>query len=129
MKVELWGTGSNIKQLAEVYNKNGRTRPFSAIIDVPVGFNTIAAKNTGPMEYPIKVVVEPVAHSMGNYDWDSCQYVREQSFGGCSLVPQYGRELPPSYGESFGGRYSPQYYGEPPPSYGESFAGRYLPPW
>ena len=35
-KVELWGTSTQIKQLAEVYNDNGQTRPFAAIIDVPV---------------------------------------------------------------------------------------------
>lgn len=127
-KVELWGTGSNIKQLAEVYNDNGQTRPFAAIIDVPGGSNTIAVKNTGPIEYPIKVVVEPVATSMdSSYGRESNQYGREQGFGGRSfapqygreLPPQYGRELPPHYGESFGGRYLPP----------ESFGGRYLPPF
>jgi hypothetical protein len=65
-KVELWGTSSHIKQLAEVYNDNGQTRPFAAIIDVPGGENTIAVRNTGPLEYPIKVVVEPVGIGMGN---------------------------------------------------------------
>ena len=59
-KVELWGTSTQVKQLAEVYNDNGQTRPFSAIIDVPGGENTIAVRNTGPMEYPIRVAVEPV---------------------------------------------------------------------
>mmetsp|Transcript_8626 Transcript_8626/g.18557 ORF Transcript_8626/g.18557 Transcript_8626/m.18557 type:complete len:428 (-) Transcript_8626:232-1515(-) len=74
-KVELWGTSSHIKQLAEIYNDNGQTRPFAAIIDVPGGSNTIAVYNTGPMEYPIRVVVEPVARMDG---WDG----REESFGG-----------------------------------------------
>jgi hypothetical protein len=32
-KVELWGTSSHVKQLAEVYNDNGQRRPFSSIID------------------------------------------------------------------------------------------------
>ncbi|KAL3794891.1 hypothetical protein ACHAWO_007665 [Cyclotella atomus] len=66
-KVELWGTSSHIKQLAEVYNDNGQTRPFAAIIDVTGGENTIAIRNTGPLEYPIKVVVEPVGMEMGDY--------------------------------------------------------------
>jgi hypothetical protein len=74
-KVELWGTSSHIKQLAEVYNDNGQTRPFSAIIDCPGGSNTIAVYNTGPMEYPIEVVVEPVARMEG---WNG----REEQFGG-----------------------------------------------
>lgn len=78
-KVELWGTSSHIKQLAEVYNDNGQTRPFAAIIDVPGGSNTIAVYNTGPMEYPIRVVVEPVARIEG---WDG----KEESVGG-SLAP------------------------------------------
>jgi len=75
-KVELWGTSSHIKQLAEVYNDNGQTRPFAAIIDVPGGSNTIAVYNTGPMEYPIEVVVEPVARMEG---WDGRE---DQQLGG-----------------------------------------------
>ena len=74
-KVELWGTSSHVKQLAEIYNDNGQTRPFSAIIDCPGGSNTIAVYNTGPMEYPIEVVVEPVARMEG---WNG----REEQFGG-----------------------------------------------
>lgn len=69
-KVELWGTSSHVKQLAEVYNDNGQTRPFAAIIDVPGGENTIAVRNTGPMEYPIRVVVEPVGLGMGMENGD-----------------------------------------------------------
>lgn len=128
-KVELWGTGSNIKQLAEVYNDNGQTRPFAAIIDVPGGSNTIAVKNTGPIEYPIKVVVEPVATSMDDYGREQGRYGGEQSFGGRSFPPQHhGRELPPRYGENYGGRYLPPGR-EMPPRYGENFGGRYLPPY
>lgn len=78
-KVELWGTSSHVKQVAEIYNDNGQTRPFAAIIDVPGGSNTIAVYNTGPMEYPIRVVVEPVARTEG---WDGT----EESFGG-TLAP------------------------------------------
>ncbi|KAL7542186.1 hypothetical protein ACHAXR_011585 [Thalassiosira sp. AJA248-18] len=78
-KVELWGTSSHIKQLAEIYNDNGQTRPFAAIIDVPGGSNTVAVYNTGPMEYPIRVVVEPIARMEG---WDG----KEEKFGG-SLAP------------------------------------------
>ena len=65
-KVELWGTSSHIKQVAEIYNDNGQSRPFASIIDVPGGSNTIAVYNTGPMVYPIKVVVEPVARMEGS---------------------------------------------------------------
>jgi hypothetical protein len=44
-KVELWGTSFHIKQLAEIYNDNGQ--------------------KLRPMEYPIEVVVEPVAQRRG----------------------------------------------------------------
>lgn len=64
-KVELWGSSSHIKQVAEVYNDNGQSRPFAAIIDVPGEDNTIAVKNIGPMEYPIQVVVEPAGMNGG----------------------------------------------------------------
>ena len=79
-KVELWGTSSHIKQVAEIYNDNGQTRPFAAIVDTPGGSNTIAIYNTGPMEYPIEAVVEPVARRA---DWDG---KTEEKFGG-SLAP------------------------------------------
>lgn len=79
-KVELWGTSSHIKQVAEIYNDNGQTRPFASIIDVPGGSNTAAVYNEGPMEYPIKVVVEPVARMEG---WDG----REDPSVGGHLAP------------------------------------------
>jgi hypothetical protein len=79
-KVELWGTSSHIKQVAEIYNDDGQRRPFASIIDVPGGSNTIAVYNTGPIEYPIKVVVEPVARMEG---WDG----REDPSVGGSLAP------------------------------------------
>ena len=78
-KVELWGTSSHIKQVAEIYNDDGKRRPFACIIDLPGGSNTIAVYNEGPIEYPIDVVVEPVARMEG---WDGT----EQKFGG-SLAP------------------------------------------
>jgi len=78
-KVELWGTSSHIKQVAEIYNDNGATRPFAAIVDTPGGSNTIAIYNTGPMEYPVEALVEPVAR---REDWDG----KEEKFGG-SLAP------------------------------------------
>lgn len=78
-KVELWGTSSHIKQVAEIYNDNGQSRPFAAIVDTPGGSNTIAIYNTGPMEYPISAIVEPVKR---RDDWDG----KEEKFGG-SLAP------------------------------------------
>lgn len=68
------GNQLHIKQVAEIYNDNGQTRPFAAIVDTPGGSNTIAIYNEGPMEYPIRVVVEPIAIMEG---WDC----REEKFG------------------------------------------------
>lgn len=105
-KVELWGTSSHIKQLAEVYNDNGQTRPFAAIIDVPGGENTIAVRNTGPLEYPIRVVVEPVGGGGGGMD----DMMMPGGYG-------YGGP-PPPMGMMGGG----------PPMGGPPMGGRYLPP-
>jgi hypothetical protein len=57
--VELWGCGGHIKQVAEIYNDDGYSRPFSAIVETPGGQNTICVKNTGPMAYPVRVSIEP----------------------------------------------------------------------
>jgi hypothetical protein len=57
--VELWGCGGHVKQVAEIYNDDGYSRPFSAIVETPGGQNTICVKNTGPMAYPVRVSIEP----------------------------------------------------------------------
>jgi hypothetical protein len=51
--VELWQGPSNIKQIAEVYSDDGR-RSFSAVIDTPGYESTIAIRNTGPVEFPLR---------------------------------------------------------------------------
>ncbi|KAL7542013.1 hypothetical protein ACHAXR_011445 [Thalassiosira sp. AJA248-18] len=110
-KVELWGTASHIKQLAEVYNDNGQTRPFAAIIDVPGGENTIAVRNTGPMEYPIRVVVEPVHQDMGGMGMDGgMDMMGGYSGGGMMGMDMMGGGYGPPMGPPMGGRYLP-----PPP--------------
>mmetsp|Transcript_36795 Transcript_36795/g.66147 ORF Transcript_36795/g.66147 Transcript_36795/m.66147 type:complete len:485 (+) Transcript_36795:144-1598(+) len=110
-KVELWGTSSHIKQLAEVYNDNGQTRPFAAILDVPGGENTIAVRNTGPMEYPIRVVVEPVDQGMGGMDGGMDMMGGGGDMMGAGYGPPMGGRGPPmgGYGPPMGG------YGPPPP--------------
>jgi hypothetical protein len=61
--VELWGCGGHVKQVAQIYNDNGSSRPFTAVVDTPGGGpNTICVRNTGPMAYPIKVSIEPLYH-------------------------------------------------------------------
>ena len=109
-KVELWGTSSHIKQLAEVYNDNGQTRPFAAIVDVPGGENTIAVRNTGPMEYPIRVSVEPVGGPGGGGGMmDDMMMMPGGGYGGPSppMPPPMGMM---GRGPPMGGPYLP-----PPP--------------
>mmetsp|Transcript_21656 Transcript_21656/g.35718 ORF Transcript_21656/g.35718 Transcript_21656/m.35718 type:complete len:426 (+) Transcript_21656:125-1402(+) len=100
-KVELWGSSSHVKQVAEVYNDNGQTRPFAAIIDVPGEENTIAVRNTGPLEYPIEVVVEPAGMGMnigmgrgGMMDGGYGGYADERMMLGDGFEPMM-RGLPP----------------------------------
>lgn len=97
-KVELWGTSSHVKQVAEVYNDNGQTRPFAAIIDVPGEENTIAVRNTGPLEYPIEVVVEPVGMGM------------DMGIGGIMMDGGYGDDR-----MMMGDGFDPRMRGLPPP--------------
>jgi len=83
-KVELWGSSSHVKQVAEVYNDNGQTRPFAAIIELQGEENTIAIRNTGPLEYPIQVVVEPpvgMGMGMGGMERDRMGGGYEGGFG------------------------------------------------
>lgn len=111
-KVELWGTSTHVKQLAEVYNDNGQTRPFAAIIEVPGGGeNTIAVRNTGPLEYPIQVVVEPVGNNIMG------------SMGGSRLGNGGGDRY--GYG---GGMMMDERFGMPPPPPPPMMGGPYLPP-
>lgn len=96
-KIELWGTSSHVKQLAEVYNDNGQTRPFAAIVDVPGGENTIAVRNTGPLEYPIQVVVEPISMGAGGggYGPPMDDMMMDLGMAGGYGPPMGGRRLPP----------------------------------
>lgn len=57
--VEVWQGPGNIKQMGEVYTDNGRDRPWSAVIDTYRGC-TVAIRNVGPLEFPLKASVEPL---------------------------------------------------------------------
>eukprot|EP00559_Dactyliosolen_fragilissimus_P009568 CAMPEP_0184863220 /NCGR_PEP_ID=MMETSP0580-20130426/9804_1 /TAXON_ID=1118495 /ORGANISM="Dactyliosolen fragilissimus" /LENGTH=311 /DNA_ID=CAMNT_0027361415 /DNA_START=308 /DNA_END=1243 /DNA_ORIENTATION=- len=59
--VELWGASGWTKQVAEIYNDNGQTRPFVATIPTPGDANTICVRNKGPMAFPITVSVDGLA--------------------------------------------------------------------
>jgi len=51
--IELWHGPDNTPCKMRVYVENGRTRPFSAVIETPRGPNTVAVRNIGQLEFPI----------------------------------------------------------------------------
>ena len=58
--VELWEGPGAARQVAEIYHDDGSARPFSALLDTSGWYgSTIAVRNTGVMEFPIRVSVTP----------------------------------------------------------------------
>lgn len=61
--VELWQGPECIQQVAEIYSQDGYKRPYSMEVDLMdyerlyFGSTTIAIRNLGPMEFPIKARV------------------------------------------------------------------------
>lgn len=56
--VDLWQGPDNTPQTLGIYIENGDLRPFSAIIETPRGSNSIAIRNTGYIEFPLRACVE-----------------------------------------------------------------------
>ena len=52
--IELWHGPDNTPIKMRVYVENGRLRPFTSIIETPRGPNTIAIRNIGQIEFPIR---------------------------------------------------------------------------
>lgn len=63
-KIEVAQGPGTSQQIYEVYSDDGSA--WQGVVDLPGYGSTIFVKNTGPMEYPIKCVVEPV--SVGGLD-------------------------------------------------------------
>jgi len=63
--VELWHGPDNTPFKMRVYSENGDTRPFSAVVETPRGPNTVAIRNIGQLEFPMRASVLP--HSINNY--------------------------------------------------------------
>lgn len=60
--VELWQGPDNSPCKMRVYAEDGQLYPFSAVMETPMGPNTVAVRNTGPVTFPLNanVVAEDV---------------------------------------------------------------------
>lgn len=65
--VELWQGPENIPQKMRVYSENGKQCPFSTLIETPVGYNTLAVKNTANLEFPLGATVVDADSIRPNY--------------------------------------------------------------
>jgi len=66
--IELWHGPDNTPCKMRVYVENGRTRPFSAVIETPRGPNTVAVRNIGQIEFPIAANVVADVVDMPSFD-------------------------------------------------------------
>ena len=55
--VELWQDENKIPQKMRVYVEDGHLRPFKVFIETPRGPNTVAVRNTGQMQSPVRASV------------------------------------------------------------------------
>ena len=56
--VELWHGPDYTPTKMSVYLEDGCLTPFNAVIETPKAGNTIAVRNTSPMEFPLSACVE-----------------------------------------------------------------------
>lgn len=58
-RVELLQGPNNSNQSMDIYCENGRTQPFSVVLETPGWGTVVRVTNTGPVEFPIMASVEP----------------------------------------------------------------------
>mmetsp|Transcript_34693 Transcript_34693/g.84129 ORF Transcript_34693/g.84129 Transcript_34693/m.84129 type:complete len:398 (+) Transcript_34693:128-1321(+) len=66
--VELWQGPTNVPQKLRVYSENGRTCPFSTLVELPADYNTLAVKNIGNLQFPLGAIVVDADTVRPNFD-------------------------------------------------------------
>jgi len=94
--VELWQGPGDVKTVAQVYCDDGRSKPFSAIIETPGSGNTIAIRNVGPTAYPIEAILDvySVDNSAYSYRYPTSSFANNGSGNGntdSNGMPFFGR--------------------------------------
>ena len=89
--VELWQGPDNTPVKMQIYNEDGKMRPFSAIIETPRGQNSIAVRNTGNMEFPVAACMGvDVGGVIGNGKADLGAITKKLATSGLSRLIQGG---------------------------------------